>query len=648
MKYLLIVVTILFLRIDNSFSQQEYVTHIVKDGERIESIAKKYKTTPKAILNLNPDIEGRRTLTHAVLVIPVNSALSVEENSAETKQEELAQKITFKEHKVKRKETLYGIARNYDIPVDDIRKYNPYLYDNMLGVGDVIRIPQYRKEDKIIDVNQSLKNSTFKNLQHIILPRETKFGIAKKYGMTVEELEKLNPHITALQPGQVVRVTNPYAIEKIDEKVEETGFISYSVAPKDTYYSLTRKYNTTREELEKYNPLLVREGLEYGMVISIPKETPEAAVEVGGENSGVIDMASYLKYSEAQKVAVLLPFNLDDFRGGSKSDQLKRNKVTQISLDFYSGVRMALDSLQKLGISTQVDFYDTKQSKTAVRNLLKSTDFSQYKAIIGPLLKNNISEVVNELSAEGVPVVSPLTDAYIPGGNVFQTRPSQQKLTQKLIQYIDKNKENKNIIIFTDSTKAARKATYKQAFPYAKVVTKTKEEYYQLSDIQKQLSTTQENWVILEADEMAVVTNGVSYLNTLASRNKNYKIRLLTSDKSNPFEDEVSNEYLSNLKFTYTTIAGVAETIPNNFTKTYTEKYEITPTKFAIRGFDITFDVILRLAAKANLYDSLELTGVTRYIENKFDYLQNPSGGFSNQAVYLIEYQEDLTLKEIE
>src|SRR5690606_2817691 len=48
----------------------------------------------------------------------------------------------FLRHKVRRKETLYGISRNYDISIEDIKKYNPELTWGDLKNGQIIRIPK--------------------------------------------------------------------------------------------------------------------------------------------------------------------------------------------------------------------------------------------------------------------------------------------------------------------------------------------------------------------------------------------------------------------------------------------------------------------------------------------------------------------------
>ena len=149
---------------------QSFETHKVKSGENISSIAKKYNVSEQSIYKYNPDAK-KGNLTGVVLVIPVSS-------SSDNRNYEKQSVLNFKEYKVKRKETLYSIAKANGISVGDLKKYNTYLYDEELGKGDVIRIPVFSKNDTI-NINNSVQNSSFENLKHIVMPQEGKMAIAR-------------------------------------------------------------------------------------------------------------------------------------------------------------------------------------------------------------------------------------------------------------------------------------------------------------------------------------------------------------------------------------------------------------------------------------------------------------------------------------
>ena len=73
------------------------------------------------------------------------------------------------------------------------------------------------------------------------------------------------------------------------------------------------------------------------------------------------------------------------------------------------------------------------------------------------------------------------------------------------------------------------------------------------------------------------------------------------------------------------------------------DKYGYVPNSYAVRGYDLTFDTILRLAAAESLYDAADAGYITQYVENKFKYVQDPvSAGYFNTAAYILKYGENL------
>ncbi len=152
--------------------------------------------------------------------------------------------------------------------------------------------------------------------------------------------------------------------------------------------------------------------------------------------------------------------------------------------------------------------------------------------------------------------------------------------------------------------------------------------------------------MFLETSNPGFVSNVTSKLNSLIS--EDIEIVLATTDMGNAFEDdEVSNYHLSNLQFTFPAIAKTYnEDDTNSFANNYVKRFGVTPNKIAVRGFDLTMDVVLRLVNYDDLYASVNQAALTEYVENKFAYKKKLFGGFYNDTVYLVKY-EDLRIKEI-
>ncbi|MGB5555069.1 MAG: peptidoglycan-binding protein LysM, partial [Flavobacteriaceae bacterium] len=58
----------------------------------------------------------------------------------------------------------------------------------------------------------------------------------------------------------------------------------------------------------------------------------------------------------------------------------------------------------------------------------------------------------------------------------------------------------------------------------------------------------------------------------------------------------------------------------------------------AVQGFDMTFDLLLKLAYKNNLIEVSKIIGQTEYSGNKFSYEKDFSSGYINQASYIMGY----------
>lgn len=624
-------------------SAQDYRTHKVEKDDTVYSLSQKYNTTEEAIYELNPGSK-RSIRLGQILVIPP------EEFGAD----EVKEPLRFENYVVQKKETVFGISQQNGIDIADLKKYNPYLYKEELGMGDTIRIPVYTKgKPEPINYNESIQNSTFGNLKHVVLPKETKFGIAQKYNIEVQRLKELNPNMGTIQPGQVLVVSRK---ENNVEEADQGSFQYYTVkhydqGTKETVYSLTKKFGITKEALFALNPNLERDGLEAGMRIKIPKEEGENS-SYSIFSSGVVNLADHIQNFDTKELVVMLPFKLNDYKADtlSRRDQLNDNKLSQISLDFYSGVLMALNSAKSHGISVNLRTYDTEGSQHHAQEILRNKDFRNIQAVIGPLLGNVVETTAQELSRKEIPVFSPLTKMEMKAyDNLIQTRPTDQYMRDVMISYMDSIHTNQNIVIITDTENQQIKNRLKARFPGARVFVTTinqEDDYLKQEEVAKYLTAQKENWIILETKNELLLNVTTSYLHLLQS---DYNIQLFTTSRNDAYEsDEVSNGNLSSLKFTFPAFTReFNDEKATQFIEEYKEKHGIKPSKFAVRGYDLTYDILLRLAASKDFYGSLSAPWTTEYVENKFHYKKKEDGGYVNNAVYILQYGEDLTLKPI-
>lgn len=640
MKKLVLILTII-LSFVSDFQAQELINHKVTQGETIETIAKLYLVTPHDILVLNPDAK-QGISTGNTLIIPISKI------TGPKPQEEVKEVIGYRTIKVKKQETLYNLSKEYNISIEDLKKYNRFLYSQPLKKGDRISIPRYKTVVSQVTLNNTLKTYT-------VQPKEGKWRVAYKFGMTIPELEALNPNMNEiLQPGDQLVVPN---IANDDEQLVDDRFNYYTVLKSEGFMALNRKLGVTQQELEDLNPGLKESGLKLGMILRVPDNAITDVVTEDIENT---DLSSTLKNFSTKNVALMLPFRLNRIDVDSVAEAkeaIKNDGYLSLSLDFESGALMALDSAKRLGISTNLKVFDTENQLAQVNAILNRNDFSNYDVVIGPLLPPNLERVASKLKNDNIPVVSPFTIPENLYDNVFQTIPSEELMEQTIINFVKENPLPKNIIIIADHKNRDKSNRLKAEFPTAKqIFSKRGKEgndlYYVVLDEIKGNFRPGLNLVFLETKNSGFVSNVTSMLNGLnGQKGENEKpmdIVLYTTNKSSAFEDEanVSNMHLSNLKFHYPSPNRAFDVSnPNGFVTKYQSVYGVQPSKYATRGFDLTLDILLRLASDDDLYLASKSDVETEYVENKFRYSKKLFGGYYNEAVYVVQY-DDMTIVE--
>jgi len=626
---------------------QGFKEHTVAVGETLSFIVEKYQVSPYELFQLNPDIEDGLEIGE-VLVMLKNNQYPFD-----------ATLIDLKKYKVKKKETLYGIAQIYGVTEADIKKYNTSLYANQIKKGDKIKIPVFNKNlatqvvTTPVDVVEVVATtSTTETISHEVQPKEGKYGISKKYGITILELEAQNPEIVAgLKIGQVLTITKKTIIETAVDRAdtENDAFEYYVVKQSEGFYSLTKKLGVSKDSLEVLNPSLV-DGLKMGMVLKYPKNNLIKS-EVPSFN-----LLDSIKNYKTQHITLMLPLMLDkivtnDSVSNIKKVVMKRGN-TNVSLDFYSGVQMAVDSMKYVGISTKVRVLDTEYNRRDVKanskkiaELLAMT-YEENEVVIGPLVAANVASVAKGLAEQNIPVLAPFPlKATVQSKNVYQTATSIAYKRAEMIQFIESYSEGKSIIIVADKKMNAVKKELQAKFPNAKIITPREGNLLIPKDFNGLLSEVNENIVIVEAGEVGLVATVTSILDTKV---KKHKITLFTTSSKKIFDNRaIANRYKAKLNFHFP--SGNKELTSDNginFIKKYKALYGKLPSKYACRGYDLTMDVLLRQGVANTLEKATVAIGETSYLENKFNYYKTATGGFVNKAMYILRYTPELNIEE--
>lgn len=134
-------------------------------------------------------------------------------------------------YKVVKGDTLYGIAKKLDTTVDELKKVND-LVSNQLSIGQILKIPV-----KEIDLGETEL--------YQVKAGDTLYGIANKYGITLKKLKAINNLVNDnLAIGQLLNV--PSGLSSVNSYIVNSG---------DTLYSIAKKFGITVSKLKEINNL---------------------------------------------------------------------------------------------------------------------------------------------------------------------------------------------------------------------------------------------------------------------------------------------------------------------------------------------------------------------------------------------------------
>lgn len=215
-------------------------TYVVQAGDSLWSIAKKFNTTVDELKKLN-------NLTSNTLKIGQKLKIPTENNEP--------QGTGF--YIVKKGDSLYSIARQYNTTVEELMRLNN-LTSSSLSIGQQLKVPA--------EVNPPITDNY---IIYTVKAGDSLYSIARQYNTTVNELMDYNNLTTnLLSVGQKLKVPTEVQVNP-PTSTPEPGGITYTVQRGDSLYNIAGRYNTTVDAIMKLNNLNST-SLSIGQVLKIP------------------------------------------------------------------------------------------------------------------------------------------------------------------------------------------------------------------------------------------------------------------------------------------------------------------------------------------------------------------------------------------
>lgn len=568
-------------------------------------------------------------------------------------------------HKVEKGQTIYAIGRLYEVSPVEILKLNPDA-QNGIEVGQIVLVPASGKVAVAkpmtsgvapVSVAPIVKAPVTSGQTHTVEPKETLYGLSKKYGVTIEQLTAANPELAeGLKIGQVLQipsVSSTTAIKPV-EKISAPTVVKTATESAAT----VQKIATVPSTVVVKTPVVENPNQVSYEQVSAVSNTSELSLNDPSRlydriiNKPVLnDLLKSANKEVKKELVLLLPFNLTKIQSDTVNNlksHLNKDRFLNMTLDFYSGALTAIDSAGKLGLKIHVRILDSEesQSNANMAKVIGSHDFSKVHGVIGPFRQANIELVAEALAKYNIPIVSPLSkeSAKLGYANLYNSIPPIDVLKKAIINYV--KSQNANVIAVVDAKKVSSKQYLSANFNGIKFATVDEANKLNVQSLKDLLVAGKMNYVFVETERAGLL---LTTINTLTDESlKDYQINLATTDRNPTFDhEEIPLSKLVKLQLHYPSITREnAAQNTSKFSKRYKKENSFFPNQYAIRGFDLTFDAILRLAQDISFEQTVEKFA-TEYHENRFSYDKDLKGGYFNRGVFVLRYNDDYTIKEL-
>lgn len=397
------------------FGQQK-ITHKVEKGETVYAIAKKYKVKEKDIFELNPKAKKG---------LQLNMLLQI--SSKEDKKEVVLDPVY---HEVLPKETLYGISKQYKVSIEKVKELNPLIETEGLKIGAMIKLPSDAVKDNSVSLENKSNDSSVKvvdgqdkkientsivatgNLEiiHEVLPKETKYGISRKYGVSVADLEVWNPEIrNGLSVGYKLNIKKgkkDEIKEELSQPQTNSQITKEEIVVKPPKEEILRVSNVGEEDdkdteiLEEVKPQLVAPhpsaeiGEKADFLIAWASQNLGAKYRSGGTGSDSFD-CSGLMFATFKSLDITLPRSSADMakNAGVKVERSQAQKGDLIFFETFGKGRIS-----HVGMVTEVLEEEIKfiHSSTSSGVIISSTKESYYAKRFSQINRVLVEEIMKE------------------------------------------------------------------------------------------------------------------------------------------------------------------------------------------------------------------------------------------------------------
>lgn len=500
-------------------------------------------------------------------------------------------------HTVEKGQSLYGIAKLYNLDLNTLIMENPGSIDG-IKKGQELKIPTEKPKPQVSPADFD------KYFCHTVAKGETVYSICQKYLVSEQQLQQLNPDLkSGLKEGMIL---------KIKEKAKATTTIPLGTTTTPTVAAAdTTPVNFNKPKKSIYN------------------------------------------------VGVFLPFSFSEAEM-LNVDELIVNKqgfpaAQQLAIDFYEGLQKAADSLKSADFSINFKIYDVGERDSA--QVLKHALADGFKTLdlaIGPMYNSTFKIISAEAKKLQIPCISPLTQqnkVLFENPYTSKTTPSNNSLFNGLATLcIDSFRTQNLVLVNTSYTKDQSGIKYfKQAFneqAAAKGFKDTLMEVHGINGAKAAYKSDKLNYFIVLSEYETPVSDFITHLNMFAEKKENIRVIGLRKWMN---LDNLDLEYFNRFGLIYPApyYIDYDHALVKKLNREYRDKYYTDAGDYYFYAADIGlyyFDLLKNHGpAFCTMLNKFPKKGT---LVNFDFYRPNNQTGFENQGVQIIRYT-DYRLKKV-
>jgi len=543
-----------------------------------------------------------------------------------------------------------------------MRRLASILIGALLTLGGTAALAQEYVPTPVTVSKEKVKLNGKVYLSHVVLERQTLFGIATAYGVKVDDIYEANPSLreTGLQKNAIILI--PFR-DSVQEEAPATteAYTEHSVKWYEDIEDIAKRYGVSVKEIMEINNLKDKK-LSTRQVLKVPvKAVKEIPDQVGNEEGKVGNEEPALMTEETvkeeQAVEEEKPVEVEFTAPAIAPKELVNaslvlpfhasGNVSELNMDFYSGVLMAMKDLEAQGVKVNLQVYDLTAGIPPI-DALTSSDF-----VLGPVASRDLEAILQRVEGK-VHVISPLDQkAAALAANytsfIQAPTPADNQYDDLGLWVKQDTRENDKIVLITEkgatNTTAAvsiRSALARQDLTYDIVnyaIVEGRGIPETLGDIMVKEGV---NRVVVASESEAFTSDVV--LNLGIMRGKGFDVVMYAPSKVRTF-DTIEGSAYHDLSLHISTSYYVDYSSPevNRFVRAYRALFKTEPSQFAFQGYDTAMHFVTWVARYGNGWAFMLEHGRSKGLHTDFEFDADEAGNRQNKAVRRIIYRPDYT-----